>query len=209
MVLDQHLPGKARRLIRIDLVERVGRKRQRPNHIVQREFSGLYAEEPELQRANHTAQARIGRQHLHKPLGLRKHRHLWLKLLGAHEQETVLRKEGATLRRLDGAEKILLRRKSRHQRGGRFLDQLRGRRVDDRDNNVELGEGFFKRLFPLAPRTVAGNQLIDIRGHGKMRGGIPGRQDRNNDRPGDDPPGVMNTKSDRADDESSDRFHGM
>jgi hypothetical protein len=181
MALDQHLPGETCRLVPIDLVQRVGRKRQRPNHIVKLEFAGLNAEEPELQRAGHTAQARIGRQHLHKPLRLSKHRHLRLELLGAFEQEAVLRKEGATLRRLDRAEEILLLGKPRYQRGGRFLDQFRCRCVDHRNNGVELGEGFFERHFPLAPRTVAGNELIDIRGHGKMRGGIPARQHGNDD----------------------------
>ena len=62
VTLDQHLPGKARRLICIHLVERVGRERHRPSHVVELDLAALHAEEPVLQRADHAAQARVGRQ---------------------------------------------------------------------------------------------------------------------------------------------------
>jgi hypothetical protein len=42
-----------------------------------------------------------------------------------------------------------------------------------------------------------------------MRGGIPGRDNRQQDRGGDDGPGVSRAKVDDADNEMSDRLHGM
>ncbi len=108
VTLNQRKPGKACRLAGIDFVERVGRQRQRPLHLIKLELAALHAEEPELQGAESSAQAWIGRQHLDEPLGLRQHLRLLPELLGRHEQKTVLSEEAAALRLFNGAEQVFL-----------------------------------------------------------------------------------------------------
>ena len=77
-------------------------------HFIKLELAALHAEEPELQRAESSAQAWIGRQHLDEPLGLRQHLRLLPKLFGRHEQKTVLSEEAAALRLFNGAEQVFL-----------------------------------------------------------------------------------------------------
>ena len=97
MSLHQRLPGKACRPVRVHLVDRVGRERQRPDHVVELELARLHAQEAELQCANHAAQARIAGQHLNEPLRLRKHFICGPSCSTALEQQAVLRKKRAAL----------------------------------------------------------------------------------------------------------------
>ena len=106
--LSQDLPGKARRLVGIHLLDGFGCLRQRPDHIVERQAAGLHAEQAVLQGLDHAAQARIAGQHLDQPLRLRQHRRLLLELFGRHEQQAVLGEERIALRLVHGDEVVLL-----------------------------------------------------------------------------------------------------
>ena len=76
VALDQFVPGKARRLPGIDLLDRVGGEIHRPSHVVERDLAALHAEQSELQYLNDAAQRRVAGQHLHQALRLGQHVHL-------------------------------------------------------------------------------------------------------------------------------------
>ena len=207
LALGECVPGEARRPVGVDLVERVGCERHRPSHLVERDLAALHADQAELQPADDTAEAGIGREVLQQSLGLGQHLHLRRELLGRLEQKAVLGEERTALRLLDRTEKILLLRQATDQRCGRLVGELSRRGVDDGNDRLVLGKGLFERQFPLPPDAVGGNELVDVGRQQEMRGGIPRAKDGKNDRSGDDPPGVARAKADCADDESGDRLH--
>ena len=209
LAADQRVPGKARRLVREHVVERVGGERHRPSHVVELELTALHAQEPELQRADDAAQTGVAGEVLDQALRLGEPFELRRELIDGDEQQTVLREEGAALLLLDRAEQILLRRELLHQRRGRRLDHFRRRRIDDDDDRIELREGLFEADFALPARTGGRNQLVDIRRHREVRDRVPGGGKRQNDRGGDDPPGEMHAKANRADNKGRECFHGM
>ena len=180
--LNKLVPGKARRLSGVDLLERIGGKRQRPSHIVQRDLAALHAEQPELQGLDHAAQARIAGQDLHQPLSLREHFKLLLELISRLEQEAVLSEESTALRLQDRTEQIRLRRQPFYQCLRRLIGQFRRRRIDHRNDQFELREGLLECGFALPPRNVARDELVDVGRHGKMRGGVPRRSGHQNQR---------------------------
>src|SRR6202035_3176819 len=100
--LDQVAPGKGCRLSGVDLLDRVGAERHRPGHVVERDAAALHAEQAELQRLDHAAQARVARQYLHQALRLGQVFELRPELIDRFEQKAVLLEERATLRLLDG-----------------------------------------------------------------------------------------------------------
>ena len=206
--LDQVAPGKSRRLPGIDFLDRVGAERHRPSHVVERDAAALHAEQAELQRLDHAAQARVARQHLHQALRLGQIFELRPELVGRFEEKAVLREERAALRLLDGAEQILLLRQALGQCIARLGDQFRRRRFDHGDDQFVLRECLLERHLTLPPRNVGGNQLVDVGGHGKMRRRVPRRCDRQYERDADDRPRIVHAKIDRADNKGSDCLHG-
>ncbi len=168
--LDHFVPGEARRLAGIHVLDRVRGQRHRPGHIVERELTALHAEQAELQGLNDAAQRRIAGQHLNQTLRLRQHFHLRFEILDRLEQQAVLREERPAFRLLDRMKQILLRLELLHQGVGRFIDQLGRRRIDDRDDQLKLRKRLFESGFALPPIDVRGNELVDVRRHGEMRG---------------------------------------
>ncbi len=84
--LHQFVPGKARRLSRIDLLDRSGGERHRPGHVVEGDLTALHAEQAELQSLDDAAQRWISGQHLHQALRLGQHFHLWRQIGRRFEQ---------------------------------------------------------------------------------------------------------------------------
>ena len=72
---------------------------------------------------------------------------------------------------------------SRFTAAGGLLDKFRRRRIDDRNNGLELREGIFQGGFPFSPRNGGRNKLVDVGRHRKMRHGVPGRNNRKEDPP--------------------------
>jgi hypothetical protein len=101
VALHQRVPGKIRRLPRIDFFDRVGGHRQRPGHGVERDLAALHAEEAKLQRLDDAAERRIAGQDLHQSLRLRQHVHLRLQIGGRLEQQAVLCEKFAAFRLID------------------------------------------------------------------------------------------------------------
>ena len=202
------MPGKARRLAGVDLLDGVGGTRHRPGHRVERDLAALHAEQPELQRLNDAAQGRIAGQHLQQPLRLRQRRHLRLERIDRLEQQAVLGEKAAALRLLDGEDQILLLREPLRQRGGRLIDQFRRRRIDHRDDQFELRKRLLEGRLALPPVDMGRDQLVDVGRHGEMRRRIPARQDGKQKRHADHRPGMLRAKTDCADDKGSDHLHG-
>ena len=95
--LDHFVPGEARRLAGVDVLDRIRSERHRPLHIVERELTALHAEQAELKGLDDAAQRRIAGQDLNQALRLRQHFHLRLEILDRLEQQAVLRERTARL----------------------------------------------------------------------------------------------------------------
>ena len=187
--IEQLVPGEIDRLLRHRLLDRVRRHGKRAQHLVERDLLKLDAREAHLQHFDQAAQARIGGELGDQRLGLRELAGDLLGLLGRQEQEAVAAEELAAARLRDQLESVFVGGQLVRERGRRLARKLRRRRVDNRQDRLEmLREGLFERDFALTPGQFRRNQRIDVSVNGEMAGRIDARNDPQKDRNGDHRP---------------------
>ena len=120
------------------------------------------------------------------------------------KQQAIAPEEFTTPRLRDALERILVGGQLFEQQGRRLAGEFRRRRVDNRQNRLEmLREGLFERNFSLTPRQLLRNQRIDISINGKIPLRVDGCGDGDEHRDGDHRPRVADAPFDQRDDNSS------
>jgi hypothetical protein len=157
----QHAPGEARRLPRQDGVDRIGCQGHRAHHRVELDLLALHAEQPERQRIEAAAQARIDAQRLEQRVGPAEAVGEAPDLVGRQEQESVAAEEFSALRLLNRADQALVRRQRGHQLVGGLLGELRRRRIDDGEDLL-LRELLLKRERALRPGQGFREHVLDV-----------------------------------------------
>ena len=149
---NQPAPGKARIFSLCQAFQGVGDGDDSGPQILEFGLSPSHALDRLRQSAKNAAQRRIGGQCAEERLGLDQLGGVAAHLVDGKKEEAVAREELAAVGASDGADHVRARRKVLDQRVRRLVGSLRGRRIDDGDDQVgRLGERLVEHDLLLAP----------------------------------------------------------